>query len=160
MIEIDISESIIEKAKILYPFNELKGSITKGKSNIYGALGELVVFDFFKERTIDFNSTYDYDLIIDGYKIDVKTKNIRVVPKLSFLCTIASYNTSQKCDYYFFSGVNLDLKKAYLYGYISKFDFYKKSVFNKKGQHDYGGYKFPVDCYNLEISKLNKFKPN
>jgi len=45
---IEISEDQINRAKKLYPFKELKGSITKGKSNIYGALGEIIIYDIIK----------------------------------------------------------------------------------------------------------------
>jgi hypothetical protein len=71
MKEINISEEQIERAKKLYSFGELKGSITKGKSNLFGAIGEIVIFDIYtaKGYKVDFNSTFDYDLIIDNYKI-------------------------------------------------------------------------------------------
>lgn len=46
---IEISEDQIDRAKKLYQFNELKGSITKGKSNIYGALGEIIIYDLNKK---------------------------------------------------------------------------------------------------------------
>jgi hypothetical protein len=47
---IEISKEQIERAKKLYPFKELKGSITKGKSNIYGALGEIIIYDINKKK--------------------------------------------------------------------------------------------------------------
>jgi hypothetical protein len=47
MIRLKISKDQVSRAKELYPFGHLKGSITKGKSNIYGSLGEVVVHDYF-----------------------------------------------------------------------------------------------------------------
>ena len=47
---IEISKEQIERAKKLYPFKELKGSITKGEGNLRGALGEIIVFDIFNEK--------------------------------------------------------------------------------------------------------------
>ena len=154
----------IERAKKLYKFNSLNGSITKGKSNIYGAMGEIVVYDYFTSigSVIDFTSTYDYDLIISNHKIDVKSKKFtsKFTPREDWNLNISDFNTTQKCDYYFFIGVADDLESYCFYGYIEPTNFYSKSVFNHKGQVDPNGngiWKFKSDCYNLEISKLNKF---
>ena len=73
---------------------------------------------------------------------------------------IFDFNTTQKCNYYFFVGVSDDLKNAYLYGYIKPIDFYNISTFNKKNEIDPNGngvWTFKDDCYNLQIGKLNKF---
>ena len=59
-----------------------------------------------------------------------------------------------------FIGVSDDLESYCFYGYIEPINFYSNSVFNHKGQIDPNGngiWKFKSDCYNLEISKLNKF---
>ncbi len=156
---VQISKQQIERAEKLYPFKELNGSITKGKSNIYGALGEIIVYDINKHNglNVDFNSTYDYDLIIGGHKIDVKTKRTTVKPRPDYLCSISSFNTSQKCDFYFFLRINENLKECYLLGYKNKQDFFKEAVFNKKGSLDVNGWVFKDDCYNLKIEGLNKF---
>jgi len=157
---VEISKEQIERAKKLYSFKELKGSIMNGKSNIYGALGEIIIYDLSKNKklNVDFNSTYDYDLIINGYKIDVKTKRTTVTPKENYLCSISSFNTSQKCDIYFFLRINENLKECYLLGYKDKTEFFKEASFNKKGSLDVNGWSFKDDCYNLEIRKLEKFK--
>ncbi len=160
IIEIPITQKQIEKAKNLYDFGALKGSIMRGKSNIFGALGEVVFYDYFKNENISFVSTFDYDMIINGRKVDVKTKRTSVRPKMSFLCTVASYNTRQKCDFYFFCMVKTDFSKAYLLGYISKKEFFKKATFNKKGELDEKGnnnFHFKADCYNIDIKDLKMF---
>jgi penicillin-binding protein-related factor A (putative recombinase) len=155
-----IDKETLNQANSFYEFNELNGSITNGKSNIYGAIGELVIIKFFKERGYNVNttSTYDYDLIIDGYKIDVKTKKTSVIPENHYLCSISSFNITQKCDFYFFVRVNENFKEAYLLGYKSKKDFFKEAEFHKKGDLDINGWIFKDDCYNLKISQLIKFK--
>lgn len=157
---IEITKDQIERAKNLYSFSELKGSITKGKSNIYGALGEIVVYDISKKKglSVEFNSTYDYDLIIEGYKVDVKTKRTTVTPKPYYLCSISSFNTKQKCDFYFFLRISEDLRKCFLLGYKKKNDFFKECTFNKKGTPDINGWLFKDDCYNIKIEMLNNFK--
>ena len=156
---INILKEQIERAEALYQFKNLNGSITNGKSNIYGAIGEVVIYDIYKniDHNISFNSTYDYDLIINGYKIDVKTKRTTVIPQQNYLCSISAFNIKQKCDYYFFTRVNENLKHCYLLGYKKKSDFFNESIFNKKGTLDVDGWYFKDDCYNLEIQMLNKF---
>jgi len=156
---IDISEEQVERAKNLYPFDELKNSITKGKGNLLGAVGEIVVFDVFTAKgcEVDFNSTVDYDLIIDGYKVDVKSKATNYKPLESFNCSIPAFNTSQKCDFYFFTYITYDYKRCYLAGYKRKNTFFKEAYFANKGEIDYGEWKYKSDCYNLKMGRLNKF---
>ena len=160
---IEISKRQIERARKLYPFKELKGSITKGEGNLRGALGEIIVFDIFTEKgyKVDFNSTFDFDLIIDGHKIDVKTKATNYKPVDSFNCCIPDAQKKQKCDYYFFTYISYDYKKCYLVGYKSKESFFKEADFANKGEIDPNGngvWTFKDDCYNLKIKALNKFK--
>jgi hypothetical protein len=159
---LSITEDQIGRAKELYPFQNraLNGSITKGNSNIYGAIGEIVVFDFFTKKGLNvvFESTYDYDMTIENKHIDVKTKRTTVVPKPNYLCSVSAFNTRQKCDYYFFVRVNVNMKECYLLGFKAKDEFFDQATFNKKGSKDVNDWIFKDDCYNLEILKLNKFK--
>ena len=157
---IKISKEQIERAEKLYPFKELKGSITNGNSNIYGALGEIIIYDLYNKigLNVDFSPTYDYDLIIDNYKIDVKTKRTTVIPRPDYLCSIAAFNTRQKCEFYFFLRINENLQECYLLGYKNKVDFFNEATFNEKGSLDVNGWEFKNDCYNLKIEKLNEFK--
>jgi len=159
MKEINISEEQIERAKKLYSFKELRGSITKGEGNLRGALGEIIVFDIFTDKGSEVNkkSTFDYDLIIDGHKIDVKTKATNYKPIDSFNCSIPAAQKRQKCDYYFFTYITYDYKKCYLAGYKSKESFFKESTFAKEGEIDFGNWKYKSDCYNLRMKNLNKF---
>ena len=154
----------VERAKNLYSFDELKGSVTKGEGNIFGALGEIIIYDIYKSKgsIVDFNSTYDYDMIIDGHKVDIKSKKYtsRFTPSIKWNLNISDYNTNQKCDYYFFVGISDNLEVAYLYGYIKPELFYKVSAFNKKGEIDPNGngiFRFKGDCHNINISQLEKF---
>tara|TARA_Y100000385_G_scaffold236060_1_gene250096 strand:+ start:27 stop:629 length:603 start_codon:yes stop_codon:yes gene_type:complete len=159
MITINITHDQVKRAEELYPFNVLNGSITNGSSNIYGALGEVVFQDYLSENhNVVICGNYDYDLKVDEYRVDVKTKRTTVVPKENYNCSISSWNTTQECDFYFFCRVSVDKKKAYILGYISKKDFYEKATFNKKGEKETDIFYFKDDCYNLPISDLHKFK--
>ena len=160
MIELPITYNQIQRAKELYPFESLNNSITKGKSNIYGALGEIVVHDFFiaKNRSVSLINDYNYDIVIDGYKVDVKTKKTTVIPKKHYLCSIAVYNTKQMCDFYFFVRIKENLEYAYLLGYYWKDKFFDRATFNKQGELDVNGWEFKADCYNIKIEDLIPFK--
>ena len=159
MIILEPTEEQIQRAKELYEFGALNGSITKGKSNLFGAIGEVVVADYYENfYEVDRQSTFDYDLVIDGRKVDVKTKKTTVVPKSYYLCSISNWNVNQKCDFYYFCRVQKDLSNVYLLGSISKERFFEQATFNKKGEFDGDtGFTFKDDCWNIEIEKLNEF---
>ena len=52
----------------------LNNSITSGKGNIYGFLGELLVNNYIKGKI---KNTYDYDIVKNNIKIDVKENRER-----------------------------------------------------------------------------------
>ena len=131
----------------------LQGSITGGTRNVIGAIGEVVVADSINADEI---STYDYDLVKDGKRIDVKTKRCNTKPLPNYDCSVALHGTKQDCDAYVFVRILTDLTKAWILGGISKHNFYKEATLYRKGDIDYNnGYTFKADCYNLQISQLS-----
>ena len=160
MIKLQISDRQYTRAEELYKFKVLKNSIKKGEGNIFGAIGEIMVNDYFigKGANVDSNQTYDYDLIINGFKVDVKCKATNYEPKDYFNAVIPAYNPHQKCDFYFFTYVTYNFKICYLAGYKKKQDFFKESRLAKKGEIDAGNWKFKADTYVLQIADLIKFK--
>jgi len=160
MIEIKITSEQIDRAEKLYPFDNLNGSIMKGTSDLYGALGEIIVQDYFKSigKNVSYEGNYDYDLIIESKKIDVKTKKVLKLNTEYVLASVSAYNTKQQCDFYFFCQVSCDKSKGWILGYKSKSDFFEQAFFRKKGDVDEDGFVFKGDCYNLKIKDLNKFK--
>ena len=159
MITIPITQEDIDKAENLYSFKCLNSSITEGKSNIYGAIGEVVVERYLKSinRDVDFTSTFDYDMIVSGKKIDVKSKRTTVTPKDHYLCSVSNFNTTQRCDYYVFTSIKESKDVAYILGYMSKNEFYERSMFFKEGDIDVNGFAFRSDNYSIQIKYLNKF---
>jgi hypothetical protein len=159
MIELQINTQQIERAKQHYEFNELKNSITKGQNNIFGALGEIVFYDYYKNQGKDINhvGSIDYDYKLEGYKIEIKTKKVFQLDTINVKATVAAYNTRQDCDFYFFIQVSSDMQKAWLLGYMPKVEFYQKATFNKLGEKDTNGFEFKADCYNLKVNDLKRF---
>ncbi len=150
---IDIKYNDVRKAKSLsLDLGEINNSITKGKGNMYGFLGELMTANFLG---VDLSNTYDYDIIYKGKKIDVKTKKVSTEPKPFYECSIAKLNTHQRCDVYVFARVLKDMSKGWLLGYLSKEDYFKSATALNKGDIDpSNNWKVRTDCFNLQISKL------
>lgn len=157
MIELNITDDLMTAAKKLFEFKRLNNSITKGDGNLTGALGEVLVCAYFKGEQ---KNTFDYDLIINSKKIDVKTKRYtaKFKPNNKWNLNIPDFNTTQACDYYCFVGMADDYKRAFLYGFIAKTKFYEIAKFGKMGEVDpngNGSWKFRADCYNILISELH-----
>lgn len=156
MIEIEITSDMIDQARIRSDqLGELKNSVTRGKGNMTGFLGELVANQFIGG---EIKNTYDYDILLeDGTTIDVKSKSCNSPPKPHFECSISDYNTKQKCDKYLFVRVLKDHSKAWILGWIDKNAYYEKSDFYEQGQMDRSnGWRAKCDCWNLKIQELDQ----
>ena len=161
MIFVSVTEFHLTRARDLFDFQKLKNSITDGEGNLAGALGEIIVCEYYNfEQT----NTFDYDLKINSTRIDVKTKRFtpRYTPDKSWNINVSDFNTRQDCDHYCFVGIADDYSCAYIYGFIAKKEFFKIAVFGKKNDIDpngNGSWKFKSDCYNILISQLNELSP-
>ncbi|MFZ9646449.1 MAG: hypothetical protein ACO29M_07215 [Fluviibacter sp.] len=158
--EITITDSFLntakEKAKEL---GKLNNSILYGDGNLTGFLGELVAHSILGGHL---KNTYDYDILLDnGCTVDVKSKKTKVKPKDYYECSVAAFNTKQKCDYYCFVRIKDDYSTAWYLGYYPKEKYYKDAVFLKKGDIDPSNmYTVKADCYNLKINELYKEFPH
>ncbi len=138
---------------------EINNSITKGDGNIAGFLGEEVANFLIKGEV---TNTYDYDIIKDGRKYDVKTKRCTSQPKNYYECSVAAFNTKQKCDEYVFVRIeNVKGKwgRAWVLGHYDKNKYCEDAKFLKKGQRDGdNGFLVKANCYNMSIKDLNKYE--
>ena len=131
----------------------LNNSIRHGEGSLVAYIGEEVVKSVLRGEIKD---TYDYDIVYQNLKVDVKTKERTVAPRPYYECSVADFNTQQDCDEYAFVSVLNTLKEAWYLGKISKPDFYKKAVFHRKGEIDpANNFTFKADCYNIPISLLH-----
>ena len=145
-------ENITEAKKLSGEMGKLNNSITKGEGNIHGFLGEIITANFLSVSRFN---TYDYDIVFNNIKIDVKTKKVNTPPRNYYECSIANLNTKQKCDVYVFTRILNDMTKGWLLGYINKKDYFEKATFLRKGSIDpSNNWKVLTDCYNLPINKL------
>lgn len=155
MQELKISLGMLDAArKKAQELGKLNNSILKGKGNLAGFLGEQIALAFLKG---EWQNTYEYDIVLpSGEKVDVKTKQTSVTPQPDYECSVANRNTTQKCDSYAFVRVKNDFTVGWYLGKINKDDFWKKSVFLKKGEIDgSNNYRVRADCYNIKINELN-----
>ena len=154
MIQVKITPSIISRAKKkAATVGNLQGSITGSLSHVVGAIGEIIVADV---MGADESNTYDYDLVRDGERIDVKTKRCNTRPFPHYDCSVAAHGTNQNCDSYVFVRILTDTSRAWILGSIPKQDFYTKATKYKRGDIDpANGFTFKADCYNLPISELS-----
>jgi hypothetical protein len=158
MIEFKITDEMVRKAWAKsIDMGKLKNSITEGDGNIAGFIGEQVANLVIGGTIVN---TKDYDLVgPDGTTYDVKTKRCTSEPMTHYECSVAAYNTVQKCDKYIFIRVEfVDNKytRAWYLGSIDKNLYFNKARKLYKGQKD-GSNWFTVksDCYNLKIEDLN-----
>jgi hypothetical protein len=154
MEEILITKDMINKAKTkANQMGKLNNSITKGQGNIAGFLGEEIVLNYLNEND---NNSYDYDLVLkDGRKVDVKTKRTTVKPRTNYDCSVAAFNTKQKCDVYIFCRILNDMSRGWILGYKDKKDYFDEARFMKKNQIDpANNFRVKADCYNVAIEDL------
>ena len=166
MIHSQLSADQLDRARHLYPFKALKGSIMKGQSNIYGAIGEIVVWDSYKE-TCQYAGKFNYDLIIGDQTVDVKTKKTTVEPKPHYYASIADPDRNQdpskqqKCDWYCFTRAHENLIDVWILGWMKPVDFFANASYYKKGEIDKtspgGSWTFRENCWNIPIGELGNF---
>ena len=136
----------------------IRNSITRGQGISYGVLGEHITKLVLGCEIVNKGKKYnvDYDLVLDdGTTVEVKTKKTTVEPKKYYECSVAKYNTKQKCDYYAFVRV-LDTKKGgWFLGVMPKEKYFINAKFLKAGTRDGdNGFLVRADCYNIAISEL------
>ena len=153
-VEIIITDEILGIAKKKAEhLGRLNKSIMGGSGNLSGFIGEECVKQYFGISLDTNDNTYDFDIIYNDKRFDVKTKKTTVVPRMNHECSVAAYNTRQDCDYYIFTRVLFENDiptRLYIMGQMDKIEYYKKARFLRKGEKD-GTNDFIVreDCYNM-----------
>jgi len=169
IIEVDITPEMITQANVhseevaSIKSND-RHSLRKGEGTLIGSIGELAIKQVYPYW--NHSNTFDYDFEYDGIKIDIKTKDRTVPPRLNYEASISNYNITQKCDVYMFVSVlrnkskNNLFEKAYIMGLYMKEDYMRDATFLKKGSIDpSNNWKVGCDCYNLEYSRLETIAP-
>lgn len=157
-----IRSTALEEAKKLGKFN---GSYRGEAGQVVGFIGEYVVSNYYKPHC-EIQNTYGYDGIFKTYdgKIltyDVKTKDRTGPPKPVFEASVPQYvENVQNPDYYIFVSLLrfYDLyTDAYIVGYLSKEEFFKKRYAVETGPKDNGAIIW-TKMWNVYIKDLNSPK--
>ena len=154
MIEVLITDKMRSYAHLkAKDLGVLNNSITRGRGNVIGFLGEIMVADYFDCMP---DNSYEHDLMSpNGIMLEVKTKKTTVTPKDYYEVSIARFNTKQSCDYYVFCRVLEDQSVGWILGYDTPTVYKKTCKFLKKGEVDPdNNYTVKADCYNKPIDKL------
>jgi hypothetical protein len=158
MEEINITNAMLLRARSrAAKMPKLKNSIRHQRGKLVGLLGEEIVKKFFNVPVKQDEAGYEFDIVSpDGLRLEVKTKERSVVPKLNYECSVARYNDKQDCDLYVFVSVLNDYSKGWVCGWLSPKSFKKKSTKFKKGDKDpSNNFTFRADCRNIKISDLD-----
>ncbi len=169
IITLPVSDLIRQKAyEFANPLGENYNQKTIRKDNIgrhVGFIGELMTLKYLHNNGIIYDwqnfdpkkPNYNFDININGIKVDIKTKDRTVDPKLNYDCSIAGYS-KQHCDYYVFISLtraDTSYHTAHILGYMPHDEYYEKSKAWKKGDIDpSNGWKVSIDCFNLPIQNL------
>ena len=156
MIEIQITPEMVQKAKVKSAqMGALNNSIRQGDGNVVGFIGEQIAQQVLGATE---RNSYHYDLVLpNGLTVDVKTKQTTVKPRTDYDCSVAAFNTKQKCDYYAFVRVKSDLTTGWYLGSYKKQEYFQNAVALKKGQVDpSNNFTVKADCYNMKISDLQQ----
>lgn len=164
MVELPFTSSQVSRArKKAEKLGSLYNSITKGKGNLAGYLGEIVTAKYIEGKLISCNKGSDkfkFDLKWNGKTIECKTKRRSVDPLPEYDASIADASTHQTPDIYAFLSITIDkktkkIKKVWLCGFITKEDFFNKAEFIKRNTWDKSnGFRCKQDMWNLPYSEL------
>ena len=132
-------------------FNQNK---TGPRAGYIGALGEIIVADYLGVQPHNNDEVYNYDMVWNDNKIEVKTMNLYYPPKEGTDCCTTTYY-DQKCDMYFFVGLLNDKSKAWIEGCIYSKDFFKKANYIKKGTTRSDGFTYKWDNWVVKVKDLS-----
>lgn len=161
MIEININKNQIDRIRKWYEFNNLKNSHTKGVKQDYGALGEIIVMDYFNIPKEKYIGSKDYDLIWNngvnkGLKVDVKTKTVshNIASNENILLPRTSMH--QNTDAYLFVAIKEDMTRAWIMGFVNQNEIWKNGQTFIKGDVDPRNVnqKINYDCIIYPVNKL------
>lgn len=158
MIQVSISDEMISRASShSAEMGTLRNSFTRGEGNVIGFMGEEIVLNSLEDSRKE--ESYDFDVIFEGKRFEVKTKRTTVEPKPHYMCSVSTFNARQKADYYLFCRVlhkgGSFGKFGWVLGYIPVDEFKKAAIFMRKGDLDRdNGYIVKSNCFSVPISDL------
>ena len=145
----------------------IKNSILKGTGNAAGFMGEEAVASYIGADIVS-DSQYNYDIVKDGKKIEIKTKRRTVPPLKRYEVSVAATSRHQSPDLYIFVSLQFNrsvrvnrsmayrgLESVWMLGNKSPEEFYYESKLWKPGDVDPdNNFITSVEMFNLPIYML------
>jgi hypothetical protein len=170
VIEVEIDESCLSRAEeVLETLPIFKGSHRGLAANQVGVLGEVVVRKELQLRGVEpspiFSTSHDFE-IGSGKRVEIKTKDRTVPPRMDYECSVPLYNHShQDVDYYVFvsllrdkSRIDLELnrfQRAFVVGVCNRKMLEELGETRESGETDpRNGTTFWTSCRNIYIRDL------
>jgi hypothetical protein len=156
MIEIEITKDMRDSVYALINHmgtHKARNALTDKRMEV-GYMGEEAVQSILKAKR---ENTYEYDFIVDGVRIDVKTKASKYPPRGSYDVSIYPQQKYQNTDYYAFMRIDDQYEKAWLLGIVSKDVFFDNAFVLKKGVPQSNGLIPKSDSYNMSIDDVWKY---
>lgn len=129
---------------------KLKNSILEGGGNLASFIGQ-VAFETLTGAVR--SNAFDYDCLLKGKKIELKTKQRKCTPTGRYVAEVSAFNDRQKCDYYAFVSTLYSYSLAWVLGCIKPEEFYKRATLRKEGEL-VDGFIYKCDTWCIEINKL------
>lgn len=135
----------------------LNNSIRNGGGNFAGFIGELAALRVLRYLGAVRSNTYQHDLSVGRWRLDVKTKERTCQPKLNYDGTVPMYQ-NQNCHGYIFASVEIVRGvplSVSLCGWMPKAEFMHYSSLMEVGDIDpSNGFECKMDCRNIPYMKL------
>ena len=162
MEEIDITPALLDKARqnSRYIVRNKSASIRGGDGAFIGSIGTAIVADYYGVSVVDSEqgTVAAYDMVIDGDKIEVKTKQRSVPPKHYYEASVTTQSLHVLDPDYFIFVSLLNLDKAFIMGAIEVNEFYDKATRLSAGDIDpSNNYVVRKDCLNIAYSELGDY---
>jgi len=167
--EVELTEDCLSRAANFAEDLRFKKSIrgngeTESRKPV-GAIGETVLIDYLRRPGIEVIDNREgkeatkYDLLVNGKKVEVKTKDRTVEPKPYYECSVPLYNHSHQIpDWFYFISLYREgdkYKKAYILGGIAYKELEEKGIVMMEGDIDIrNGWACNESCINITIDKL------
>lgn len=174
-LSLEARQSVARRAEERKKLNDR--TLMDGDGNATGFTGEEIIkahlpgllqdpenrnYDFYLQFKFSggINANGDTFLISDVEKpsrftFDVKSRRIKVPPRLNFDCKIPAYQVKrQKCDAYIFTAPHESMAGGWLLGWITKEGFLKAAKLFRKGYKHPSGIVLKEDHYFITVTDL------
>lgn len=138
----------------------LHGSLTKGRCNAIGMMGEILVHELIGGTRVG-EINYDYDIVTKNkFTVDVKTTKASAVPEPHYVARVYGSEAKKekltnKCDAYYFVRCNEQLTLATIVGWLPSVVFFDTAIFLPRGNVDPSDGKLSFsDEFTIPITEL------